>query len=165
MPFYHLVDSDYYDPSSKLRISDIMYHQYSDLDIVAFKLRDDWHYIKYAFRAHNVGPKISEEIFAKWGVRWSLLNFCLDGSQQTVRQLTSCVVYFYVCILWVLKFLFKAHSLTMLLRQNLLHNIALEYCGNKKGNDFVTMGKRFWIQIFKNALWCLLWFVIVVALA
>jgi hypothetical protein len=31
----------------------------------------------------------------------------------------------------------------MLLRQNLLHNIALEYRGNKKGNDFVTVGKTF----------------------
>jgi hypothetical protein len=31
----------------------------------------------------------------------------------------------------------------MLLRQNLLQNIALEYRGNKKGNDFVTVGKIF----------------------
>ena len=28
----------------------------------------------------------------------------------------------------------------MLLRQNLLHKIVLEYRGNKKGNDFVTVG-------------------------
>jgi len=31
----------------------------------------------------------------------------------------------------------------MLLRQNLLHKIALEYRGNKKGNDFITVGKKF----------------------
>jgi hypothetical protein len=31
----------------------------------------------------------------------------------------------------------------MLLRENLLHKIALEYCGNKNDNDFVTMGKKF----------------------
>jgi len=37
----------------------------------------------------------------------------------------------------------------MLLRQNLVHNIALEYCGNKKGNDFVTMGKKFQYKISK----------------
>ena len=31
----------------------------------------------------------------------------------------------------------------MVLRQILVHCVALEYCGNKKGNDFVTMGKKF----------------------
>jgi hypothetical protein len=36
-----------------------------------------------------------------------------------------------------------AHSLTMLLRQNLHHKIALEYHGNNFVNDFVTVGKFF----------------------
>jgi hypothetical protein len=40
----------------------------------------------------------------------------------------------------------------MLLRQNLLHNIALEYRGNKKGNDFVTMGKNFEYKFSKMLL-------------
>jgi len=31
----------------------------------------------------------------------------------------------------------------MLLSQNLHHRTALEYCGKKKGNDFVTVGKKF----------------------
>jgi hypothetical protein len=31
----------------------------------------------------------------------------------------------------------------MVLRQILVHRIALEYRGNKKGNDFVTVGKKF----------------------
>ena len=38
---------------------------------------------------------------------------------------------------------FLAHSLTMVLSQFLLHRAALEYHGNKKGNDFVTVGKFF----------------------
>ena len=33
----------------------------------------------------------------------------------------------------------------MVLRQILVHQIALEYCGNKKGSDFVTVGKKNWI--------------------
>jgi hypothetical protein len=33
--------------------------------------------------------------------------------------------------------------LTMLLSQNLDHHAALEYRGKKKGNDFVTVGKKF----------------------
>jgi len=49
MPFYRLVDPDCYDPSS-------------------FKLRDDWRYIKYAFRARDVDAKVAEEIFVKRGV-------------------------------------------------------------------------------------------------
>jgi hypothetical protein len=40
-------------------------------------------------------------------------------------------------------FKFMAHSLTMPLRQNLLHKIALEYCGNKIVNDFIPVGKQF----------------------
>src|SRR6202042_717910 len=40
-------------------------------------------------------------------------------------------------------FLFLAHSLTMVLRLFLHHHIALEYRGNKKGYDFVTVGKIF----------------------
>jgi hypothetical protein len=31
----------------------------------------------------------------------------------------------------------------MLLSQNLHHRAALEYRGKKKGNDFVTVGKKF----------------------
>jgi len=31
----------------------------------------------------------------------------------------------------------------MVLRQIVAHCVALEYCGNKKGNDLVTMGKIF----------------------
>jgi len=38
---------------------------------------------------------------------------------------------------------FLAHSLTKVLSQFLLHRAALEYCGKKKGNDFVTVGKKF----------------------
>jgi hypothetical protein len=36
-----------------------------------------------------------------------------------------------------------AHSLTMLLRQNMLHKIAPEYCRNKIVNDFVPVRKEF----------------------
>jgi hypothetical protein len=43
--------------------------------------------------------------------------------------------------------------------------LLLEYHGNKKGNDFVTVGKKNCIQIFKYVLRCLLSFVIIVALA
>ena len=46
-------------------------------------------------------------------------------------------------ILWVLQIFLKAHSLTMLLRQNLLHKIALEYRGNNFEYKFVTVGKKF----------------------
>jgi hypothetical protein len=53
----------------------------------------------------------------------------------------------------------------MIFRQNHDHHAALEYRGNKKDNDFVTMGKNFCIQIFKYVLRCLLSFVIIVALA
>ena len=54
---------------------------------------------------------------------------------------------------------------TMLLRQNLHHKIVLEYRGNIFQYKFVTVRKKIWIQMFKNALRCLFWFVIVVALA
>jgi 23S rRNA U2552 (ribose-2'-O)-methylase RlmE/FtsJ len=58
--------------------------------------------------------------------------------------------------------------LTKVLRQILLHNRALEYCGKNFVNDFVTVGKIFEYKNFQkilNALRCLFSFVIVVALA
>ena len=40
----------------------------------------------------------------------------------------------------------------MLLSQNLDHRAALEYRGKKKGNDFVTVGKKFEYKISKMLL-------------
>jgi hypothetical protein len=37
----------------------------------------------------------------------------------------------------------------MVLRQNLIHHTALEYCGKEKGYDFVTVGKNFQYKISK----------------
>jgi hypothetical protein len=46
-------------------------------------------------------------------------------------------------------FFLKAHSLTMLLRQNLRNNIALEYCGNNFEYKFGTVGNKIEYKISK----------------
>lgn len=52
------------------------YHIHSSLMCLSlgFKLREDWRYIKYAFRAKDKNSKISDEIFAKRGIRWTPIS-------------------------------------------------------------------------------------------
>ena len=82
-----------------------------------------------------------------------------DTNTEGIHYLMSCPADPH--ILWVLKYFkkFMAHSLTMLLRQNLLHKIALEYCRNIFQYKFVTVGKKIEYKsdvCFDLSLWCLI---------
>ncbi|TDL13640.1 hypothetical protein BD410DRAFT_872916 [Rickenella mellea] len=53
--FFQLVHPDCFDPTK-------------------FEWRNDWRYIKYAFRAQSVTDLVREDILRKRGVRWSVMN-------------------------------------------------------------------------------------------
>ena len=72
MPFYSLTNPDCFDPSSELLA--LSRCQYWLLNYAEFLLRDDWRYLKYAFRARDAEPNLAEDIFRQRGVRWSSFN-------------------------------------------------------------------------------------------
>jgi len=66
------------------------------LTIPEFKYRKDWRYIKYAYRSRSADPKAADEIAAKRGVRWSVLNELPNWfpSSNSVIDFMHCV---YLC--------------------------------------------------------------------
>jgi hypothetical protein len=87
--------------------------------------------------------------FQNWWICTCILYcFSMQSQLLCLFSQTNLFSYVWVCYESLIFKKFMAHSLTMLLRQNLLHKIALEYHGNKIVNDFVLVG-----QNFKIALW------------
>jgi hypothetical protein len=61
-----------------------------------FKYREKWRYIKYAYRSRNTDPDGADDIAARRGVRWSVIDELPDWfpSGKSVIEFMHCV---YLC--------------------------------------------------------------------
>jgi hypothetical protein len=108
MPFYRLVDPSCYDPTSESQASPDVHVHCADIIILAFKLRDDWRYIKYAYRARDADPNVTEEIFVRRGIQWfplTLLPGWLPSSSSLIdfmHCIFLCTRLIFILLLWCL---------------------------------------------------------------
>lgn len=100
-----------------------MPHFFSYINPLAvFRLRKDWRYLKYAFRARHADPDEREELAEKKGVRWS----ALDALPAWLPARNSPLEFMHATFLGLTLSHFRLYTLTVYRRGSSCH--ARDYC-------------------------------------